>query len=89
MNNMRIEISKDLVFQELDGEMVILDMKSGQYFGIDAIGSIIWHMLEQKIEPARIIEKLQEEYDVEAEVCSQQVLAFLDDLMKNNIISIC
>ena len=89
MNNMRIEISKDLVFQELDCEMVILDMKSGQYFGIDAIGSIIWHMLEQKIEPARIIEKLQEEYDVEAEVCSQQVLAFLDDLMKNNIISIC
>ena len=88
MNNMRIEMSKDLVYQELDGEMVILDMKSGQYFGIDAIGSVIWQMLEQKIPPAIIIEKLQDGYDVDAEVCSQQVLDFLEDLKKNNIIPI-
>jgi len=88
MNNMRIEISKDLVFQELDGEMVILDMKSGQYFGIDAIGSIIWQMLEQRLSPAVIIERLQEEYDVDAEICSQHVLDFLGELEKNKIISI-
>jgi len=85
-NRLQVEISKDLVYQELDGEMVILEMQSGQYFGIDVIGSRIWQMLESKVPPVLMIEKLQEEFEVEPELCRHQVVTFLDELEKNNLI---
>lgn len=83
----RIVIGKDLVYQELDGEMVILDMQSGQYFGIDLIGSRIWRLLEEQVPPAEIVERLLVEYEVAADVCSQQVLLFLRQLEKNQLIA--
>jgi hypothetical protein len=86
LKELQIEICKDLVYQELDGEMVILDMHSGQYFGIDAVGSRIWQMLEEKVSPAAMINLLLEEYEIEADLCSQQVVAFLEELEKNNLI---
>ena len=66
--------------------MVILDMHSGLYYGIDAVGCRIWQMLEQKIQPAAMIGRLLEEYEIEADICSRQVTAFLAELEKNNLI---
>ena len=66
--------------------MVILNMHSGLYFGIDAVGSRIWQMLEKKVPPATMVDLLLEEYEIEADLCSQQVAAFLAELEKNNLI---
>ena len=83
---LQIEICKDLVCEELDGEMVILNMQSGLYFGIDEIGSRIWKMLEEKIPPVTMIKLLLDEYEIEADLCRQQVMAFIMELEKNNLI---
>ena len=83
----QVEIRKDLVCQELDGEMVILNMQSGLYYGIDAVGSRIWQMLEEKVPPATMVDLLLEEYEIEADLCSQQVATFLSELEKNNLIT--
>ena len=42
---MRIEISEDVLFQEVGGETVLLDLASEQYFGLDAVGTRIWQLL--------------------------------------------
>jgi Coenzyme PQQ synthesis protein D (PqqD) len=86
LNNLQVEVGKDLVCQELDGEMVLLDMQSGLYFGIDAVGTRIWQMLEEKVPPMKMVDLLLEEYEVEAEICAQQVLTFLLKLEKNNLL---
>jgi hypothetical protein len=85
-NRLQVEVNKGLVCQEFDGEMVILEMQSGQYFGIDVIGSRIWQMLESKVAPVLMIEKLQEEFEVEPELCRHQVVTFLDELERNKLI---
>jgi hypothetical protein len=86
LKRLQLEIGKDLVCQELDGEMVILDMQAGLYYGIDAVGTRIWQMLQDKVPPATMIDLLLEEYEIEADVCSQQVMAFLTELEKNRLI---
>jgi hypothetical protein len=85
---LQVEICKDLVCEELDGEMVILDLDSKLYFGIDAVGSRIWQMLEEKVPPSAMIDILLEEYEVEADPCRRKVMAFLADLEKNNLITL-
>ncbi|WP_051305946.1 PqqD family peptide modification chaperone [Desulfogranum mediterraneum] len=84
----QLKIGQDLVHQELDGEMVILNIQSGQYFGIEEIGSRIWTMLEQGMRPAAMVQGLIAEYAVEETLCREQVAAFLDELLQEGLIEL-
>ncbi len=88
LHGVEIVISPDVLCQELDGEMVILDMKSGQYFGIDTIGCEIWKMLEKNVCPDEIVDHLLNEYDVLPDTCCQHVYSFIDHLQQSNLISL-
>src|SRR2546430_2126111 len=41
-----IRIRKDVVFRELEGEMVLLNLATGVYFGLDPVGTRIWTPIE-------------------------------------------
>ena len=43
----RVRIPESVLFQELDGEAVLLHLESGVYFGLDPIGTRMWHLLEE------------------------------------------
>lgn len=38
---------EDVVAREVSGEMVLLDLASGLYFGLDPVGSRVWERLSQ------------------------------------------
>ena len=38
-NDQRFTVSPDVLFQEVSGEMVLLDLASESYFGLDEIGA--------------------------------------------------
>ena len=40
-----VRISDDVRFQELQGEAVLLDLKSATYFGLDQVGTRIWQLI--------------------------------------------
>lgn len=88
MENQEVKISEDVIYQELDGEMVLLDMKSGEYFGIDTIGSRIWVLLEQGKSPGQTQDILIQEYDVDPVTCSRNVQEFLLELKEAGLIEV-
>ena len=42
----RVTIGPDVVFRELDGEAVILNLETGLYFGLNEMGTRIWQRLD-------------------------------------------
>ena len=70
------------------GEMVILDLLSGEYYGVDLIGTRIWRMLEEHAPPATIVERLLAEYEVDQDTCNQHLASFFRQLEQNNLIEI-
>ena len=40
-------VSKDVLFQEVAGETVLLDLNSESYFGLDEVGTRIWTLLNE------------------------------------------
>lgn len=62
---MRIEISADVLFQEVGGETVLLDLASEQYFGLDGVGTRIWTLLNEGVGATAVVDTLFEEYEVE------------------------
>lgn len=56
-------LSKDTMFRDLDGEAVILDLTSGTYFGLNAVGTRIWQLIEQHGRLKAVHDELCREYD--------------------------
>jgi hypothetical protein len=71
-------VGESTVFTQLDDEMVLLNLETGTYFGLDALGSRIWKLIEQGATEAAIFEQLLTEYAVEPLELRADLSAFLD-----------
>ena len=65
---------------------VLLDSRSGHYYGLDEVGSRIWSLAGAGYTAATISEKLAEEYDAPVEDLVQDVEAFLTDLKRSRLL---
>jgi hypothetical protein len=64
----------------VDGELVMLDPRQSRYFGLDSIGHRVWDLIEQPRSVGALCSELQDEFEVAAETCRADVLAFLEQL---------
>lgn len=83
-----IKRREDLVAQEMDGELVMLDMRSGQYFGLDSVASAIWQRIEEPVSIQQLCTQLEEEYDVSHHRCADDVLTFLAELNQKELVEL-
>ena len=83
-----IRIRKDVVFRDLEGEMVLLNLNTGVYFGLDPVGTAVWRLIDGFRSAPEIVAAMTAEYDVEAETCRGDLARFLDDLRANDLIEI-
>jgi hypothetical protein len=60
-----VAVSEDAVFRELDGESVVLNLETGMYFGLDAVGTVIWRAIEPKGQLRQALERVLAEFDAE------------------------
>ena len=57
-------ISPDVLFRELEGESVLLNLATEQYYVLDDVGTRMWQLLAKHGEVDAVIPQLMEEYDV-------------------------
>jgi hypothetical protein len=85
---MNITISKDVLAQELDGETVLLDLASESFFGLDAVSTRIWQLLQEGAGEVAIVDTLLAEYEVEREVLEQDIAELLRRLAEAGLITL-
>ena len=49
----KVRLGPDVVYRELGGEMVLLNLKTGVYFGLNETGAEMWTLLLKLEGPAR------------------------------------
>jgi len=72
--NDSVEIDDQVVFRELEGEMVLLNLETGIYFGLDPVGTRIWTLLREHESLQQVFEVLLQEYDVPEPVLKADLL---------------
>ena len=82
-----IEISSEVLTQELDGETVILDLKSESYFGLDEVGTRIWQLIQEQEDIQTITATMLNEYDVKEEQLEKDIQSLLTQLDDAGIIT--
>jgi len=68
---------EDYLCTEVDGEMVIMNAQSGQYFGLNSVSTDIWKAIADKTSFSQIIDALIKEYNVEREKCISETSLLL------------
>jgi hypothetical protein len=76
-------ISCDLV-----GETIILDLRSGVYYGLDPVGTRIWTLIQQPTSVIAVRNVLLDEYDVEVSRCERDLLRLLGQLAAHRLIEV-
>jgi hypothetical protein len=76
-----------VVWQEIAGEAVLLDLDSERYFGLNAIGTEVWRGLSAGLPLARIIEDLLPRYAVDAERLTADVAALVTHLRSEGLLA--
>jgi len=80
--------SKNQISSELGQEAVILNLKTGVYHGLDAVGGRIWNLIQQPTTVTDIKNVIVDEYEVEPERCEQDLLELLQSLAEEGLIEV-
>jgi hypothetical protein len=83
---MNIRISDDVVFRDLAGEAVILNLSSGVYFGLDEVGTRMWQLLSEHGDDTKALALLLDEYEVDAEQLRQDFDQLIGQLRAKGLI---
>ena len=86
--NQKITFSETVFAQEVDGEMVLLDMNSENYFGLDEVGTAIWQAMQERASLEEVYRSMLEQYEVEPEVLRKDLLDFAQKLSDSGLIEI-
>lgn len=84
----RFTPSPKVIAKAIGDEMVILDLNSSTYFGLDPVGVRVWQLMSENKTMSGICETLVAEYDVTHERLQQDVARLVDDLLKRKLMTI-
>jgi coenzyme PQQ synthesis protein D (PqqD) len=83
----QFRLSPDVLYRDLEGQAVILDLSSGLYFGLNEIGTRIWTLIGEGRSVADIVQILSHEYEADALNIERDVRELADALLSRNLIS--
>lgn len=81
-------VSNQIIFRELQGEGVLLNLDTEQYFGLDDIGTRIWSLLASQKDIQEVFDVLATEYDVTPEQLHQDLDGLIQDLIAHGLIQL-
>ncbi len=86
----RVRIPEGILSHLLQNELVLLNLDTGVYCGLDPVGTRIWQLMQTQ--PScplqQIVDALIEEYDVDKARCIQDLLALVARLEEKKLIEI-
>jgi len=85
---MKISISEDILFQLLDTNSVVLDLKSESYFGLDEMGTKMWQLLTEFGNIDAVVKQLGKEYQVDKVSLRQDIDNLVKQLANNSLLTI-
>ena len=84
----RVSVPDSVMFRELEGEAVILDLDSEGYFGLDQIGTRMWQLVTEAESIEAAFDVLLEEYEVEPDTLRADLSGLLEALLARGLLEI-
>ena len=87
MNNQRFRVNTPMVTHEIiDGEAVIINLDTGNYYSLVETGSLIWTLLDRGASASEVQDLLQQTYQADAADIDRGVHELLTQLQQENLV---
>lgn len=83
----RFIASEDVLAREVDGETVLLDIRTERYLGLNEVGSAIWQQLQTARSVAEVVEHLRELFDADADTLRDDAIRFVAELRERDLVA--
>ncbi|MDF7776834.1 PqqD family peptide modification chaperone [Sphingomonas sp. AOB5] len=83
----RLSVSPDAIMSDVDGEIVLICVTSGRYFGLDGVGSEIWRRLQSPISIADLTAALQAHFKGDGATIERETMDFVAKLVDRNLVT--
>jgi len=84
----KVAVSPQVTAREVSGETVILDLESGNYYGLNPVGARMWQLMEAGNSLSAVCDAVAEEYNVPLDVLQRDVLKLACDLVDKKLVSV-
>jgi coenzyme PQQ synthesis protein D (PqqD) len=82
-----IKLRDDVMWREVDGEIVVLDKRTWQYIGINQTGATLWTTVVGGASRDQLVDRLLDEFEVDRETAEQDVASFLETLRELQLLA--
>jgi Coenzyme PQQ synthesis protein D (PqqD) len=82
----RLTAPEHVMFRELDGEAVLLNLQNEMYYGLDEVGTRMWTLLTTSDSVQAAMDAMLEEFDVTPEILEQDVAKMIKELQTNGLL---
>lgn len=86
-NDLIVQSEGNLV-SDMDGEKVMLSIENGKYYNLGQMGGQIWELIASPVTINGVVEQLVAEYEIEPDVCRQQVCTFIQQLATDGLVQV-
>ena len=84
----RIVRDPELIAAEMDGDLVMMNIECGQYFGIGGVGTRAWELLEQPASVDELCPLICAEFEVGADTCRADLPGFVEELLALGLVRV-
>ncbi len=84
----QVAIPPDVLFQELEGEAVLLNLDTEHYYGLDEVGTRMWQLLAEHGDVATVAEQVLAEYDVDEATLHRDLADLIAELTDEGLLTV-
>ena len=81
-----LRLSAHVHHVRMDDQVIVADMRSGRYLGLDGVGARVWDLIGKGATRGAIIECLSAEYDVSTDVLERDIRGLVEDLVARRLV---
>jgi hypothetical protein len=83
-----IHASSDQVSCDLGGEVAVLNLKTGTYYGLNPVGARIWSLIATPSSVTVVRDSIVAEYEVDQAECERDLFRIFEELVAAGVIEI-
>ncbi len=78
--------TEQAIGEVVDGELVLLNVETGVYFGLNRTGTKVWELLGERSDVDDVLSALERVYPVERATLRRDLDALIADLEKSGLV---
>ena len=86
--NQHVNTPEDVLVRELDGQSVLLNLETEQYFSLDEVGTRMWELLTASPSIQAAYDALLAEYDVTPDLLRSDLQTLVERLAEKGLLTL-